>query len=496
MLTARRASATLVGGGDEPALRPPPCATPPWPPPHPHPRPRPRPRVDVVDALNTALGQHYVFGAGDASLQRRTLLEMATNDTGAWTQWLDFKCSTALAARAHLAYSGDASTVAQLWSDDDGAIRAGDGTGPYNSLQFFASLRYYNGSGRGLLHFPASGACGGTWACDALVDWPVGTRDGYDVGADNTDDTVRSALGAMAYAGLADVAGWLGKAAPAARYAAMAAGVRGALRRLNLRSNGSEAYFVDGAVGAPAAHAAVHSTLYAIAAGAADGDGALAGALTAFLRRRGVAPSSCMMGRWWVTGLLRIGVWAADAADLALEVLTAPGYPGWLYMIQQGATTTMEAWRPQDKSNLDWAHPWCASPSFTLPGGVLGAEPLEPGWGRWRLAPQPSSLSRVDARVPTPAGVLDVAYRASWGGGAAVANVTLTVAPGQRALVCLAAPGAAAEARRLADAVAAGASDVLAVDGVPVTPTPWGRFACVPEDLQPGLHVVTRVVSA
>ena len=43
--------------------------------------------VDVVDALITELGQSYIFGAADASIQRRTMLEMMTNDTGAWTQW-------------------------------------------------------------------------------------------------------------------------------------------------------------------------------------------------------------------------------------------------------------------------------------------------------------------------------------------------------------------------------------------------------------------------
>jgi alpha-L-rhamnosidase len=186
------------------------------------------------------------------------------------------------------------------------------------------------------------------------VDWPVTTRDGYDVSAKNSEDTVRSSFGAMALSALADVAGWLGKPGPAARYGAMAAATRAALARHNLRRNGSEAFFVDGAVGASAAHAAVHSTLFAAAAGAADGDAALGDALAAWLQRHGVAPSSCMMGRWWVTALLRLGVWSAAAADAALGVLTAEQYPGWINMMQLGATTTMEAWRPEDKSNLDY----------------------------------------------------------------------------------------------------------------------------------------------
>ena len=43
--------------------------------------------VDMVDALNNALGQFYVLGPGDSSISRRTLLEACTNDTGMWPQW-------------------------------------------------------------------------------------------------------------------------------------------------------------------------------------------------------------------------------------------------------------------------------------------------------------------------------------------------------------------------------------------------------------------------
>jgi len=468
--------------------------------------------VDIVDALNNALGQFYVFSPGDSSISRRTMLEAFTNDTGMWSQWADFKLSTVLLAHAHALLSGDTALLAQLWSDDDAAILADGGGGAYNSLQFLAMLRYFNASGNGLLSFSPNGSCGGSWACEPLVDWPTTTRDGYDCGNDNYEDTVRNSLGSLAYGALANIAGWLDRPAAAARYAAMSDAVKASLRRLNLRLNasGGEAYFVDGAAGAPAAHAAVHSTLFAISAGAADGDAALGAALAAFLRRRGVAPSSCMMGRWWVTGLHRLGAFAAEAADLALDVLTAPGYPSWLDMIRQGATTTMEAWRPADKSNLDFAHPWCASPSFNVPGGVLGAAALAPGWSRFRVAPQPSDLTRVSAAVPSPAGMLMLEYAASWaganassvggsagGGGAAVlanATLTLTVLAGQFAQVCLAVPGRAAAA---AAALAAAASDTLLVDGAPAAAAAAaGRFLCVAEDLAPGAHTVARVLLA
>lgn len=227
-----------------------------------------------------------------------------------------------LTAHDHTLFTGDVSLVSDLWVDDDMAITVPSGA--YNSLQFESGLRYANATGRGVLSFPRNGACGGSWSCEPLIDWPTTTRDGYDCSIANYEDTGRSSLGALAISALADIAGWLGHTSAAARYSATAAGVVAGMRALNLRRNGSEAYFVDGAAGPSSKHAAVHSTLFAISAGAADGDAALGAALTAFLARHGVAPSSCMMGRWWVDGLYRIGVWAPEAADLALAVLTAP----------------------------------------------------------------------------------------------------------------------------------------------------------------------------
>ena len=449
--------------------------------------------VDVVDALNTALGQFYIFSPGDYSVSERTALEIFTNDTGIWSQWYDFKASAVMLAAAHALYTGNTALPARLWSDNDASITS-TADDRFASLQFYAGLRYVNASGNGLLHFDKSGACGGSWACEPLVDWPTTTRDGYDCTAANNEDTVRSALGAMAVDSLARIADWLGKPPAAARYHAAAAGVRAALAQHALRpvNASGAAFFVDGQSGAPAVHAAVHSTLYAVAAGGADAaDAAVAKGLVAYLDAHGVPPSSCMMGRWWIEALYRLGVSSPAAADLALQVLTAATYPSWIDMLAQGATVTTEAWRAADKNNMDFAHPWCASPSFTIPAGTLGVIPTSPGWATWHAWPQPSSLTALAADIPSPAGMIHVAWMAP--AGARNATLTLSVLTGQAASVCLPAPGTAAEVAAAAPA----APDALIVDGtlVPV-PGVLGRFLCTVTDLPPGEHVVSRIVAA
>ena len=48
---------------------------------------------------------------------------MFTNDTGMWTQWLDFHASSVVAAREHGLFTGDTGLLSQLWASNDGAIR-------------------------------------------------------------------------------------------------------------------------------------------------------------------------------------------------------------------------------------------------------------------------------------------------------------------------------------------------------------------------------------
>lgn len=120
--------------------------------------------------------QYAIFGGGDYALQRRTFLNAFGNDSGIWGSWYEFKASGALMLYEHAMETGDVSLAQSVWSTDDMSIVADGVNGTwYNSAQFYAGVRYFNGSGLGLLHFPPSG-CGGSWACDPLADWPVQTR--------------------------------------------------------------------------------------------------------------------------------------------------------------------------------------------------------------------------------------------------------------------------------------------------------------------------------
>ena len=311
-----------------------------------------------VDAYITAAAQYAVFPANDASVQARTARAAFQLSSSILPATLDFKASTVLLAGLVQQEAGDGSVWGDVWASSDAAVEADGGQG-YLSAQLLSGIRYYNAS-LGLLAIPPACGPGATWGCDALIDWPVQTRDGYVL---SPVDTLRNSYGAAAIRALAGGAAALGQAQAAARYSATAQAIAAALGQRMLRWNGSGlAYFADGLQGsAGGGHGAVHSTVYAIALGGvlqawnASGSGGaslqqLAQALTAYLRQRGgYGPASCMTAKVVIEALYALGVHCSDAADFALELLSRSEYPSWGAMLAVNATTTLEAWLPGDK---------------------------------------------------------------------------------------------------------------------------------------------------
>lgn len=107
--------------------------------------------------------------------------------------------------------------------------------------------------------------------------------------------------------------------------------------------------------------------------------------------------------------------------DLALDVLSAEGYPGYGYWRSLGATTFWEQWQADARSHND---PTLSSPVGWMLARVLGLEALEPGWARFRVTPGAfGDLAWASTHVDTPRGRIAVAWRRRRGGP----EVTVTV---------------------------------------------------------------------
>ena len=79
----------------------------------------------------------------------------------------------------------------------------------------------------------------------------------------------------------------------------------------------------------------------------------------------------------------------------------------WGAMLEAGATTIWEVWHPL----VSQCHGWSTTPTFDLSTEVLGVAPLEPGFSRVRIAPQPVDLAWAKGVFPTVKGDMAVSWQ-------------------------------------------------------------------------------------
>lgn len=161
--------------------------------------------------------------------------------------------------------------------------------------------------------------------------------------------------------------------------------------------------FVD-AVGS--SHASLHANAMALYAGLVPP--ASLPAVLSFLRGKGMA-----CGVWFANFLLE-GLIAADQADYAFDLITGDTPRSWRNMLNEGATTCMEAWGADQKWNTSWCHAWASSPIILLVEHFLGMRHVEPGWRAIHIHPQmPRVLKSASLQLTLPQGRLNLTYSRS-----------------------------------------------------------------------------------
>ncbi len=94
--------------------------------------------------------------------------------------------------------------------------------------------------------------------------------------------------------------------------------------------------------------------------------------------------------------------------DIAFRVVTQSGFPGWRYMIDNGATTLWETWKESDNT-FSQNHPMFGSVSewYLKWLGGIQPDPSKPALNKVILSPQPvAGLDSISVRRNFPAGVL------------------------------------------------------------------------------------------
>jgi len=291
-----------------------------------------------------------------------------------------------------------------------------------------------------------------------IVDWPACERDGFDFREVNT---VVNAFYYRTLVEIADLAGAIGRDGDAADYRRRAATLRTAFNRVLFDQQ--RGVYVDGE---GSEHASLHANMMPLAFGLVPND--RVDSVADFVVSRGMA-CSIYGAQYLLEALYR-----ARRDDVALQRMVSKDVRSWYNMLRVGSTITLEAWDDRFKPNQDWNHPWGAAPANIISRYVLGVRPLEPGFRKTLIRPQPGSLSRASGTVPTIRGPIEISFENEPRGPF---RLTLTIPVNIIATVAL--------------PFSTGTSPTVTLDGRTVKPAVDGDHVVI-EAVGSGTHVLIR----
>lgn len=322
---------------------------------------------------------HYGADA-EYSIDRRTLEWLLDKPT--WpTEWI--------------LYAVEIAWNDYLWTGDDRALKAN-----YDVLKAHGldALRKENGliSTR-LGQSPEFLASIRRGTITDIVDWPHNGIE--DDGFVYTDyNAVVNALYYRTLLRLAAIADQVGNDDDGALFRAEAAITREAFQKAFF--NPVTGIYKDGI---DTDHSSLHTNMMAILCGLTTPENEAA--VADFVESRGL---NCSI--FGAHDLLQ-ALYAAGRGNAALKRMTRDDIRSWYNGIRLGTTITLEAWDDSFKPNQDWNHIAGAAPGNAIPFGLMGITPLDPGFSRVAIRPQPGNLEWAEITVPTIRGSISVSLR-------------------------------------------------------------------------------------
>jgi alpha-L-rhamnosidase len=310
------------------------------------------------------------------------------------TEWI---LHSVLMAWADYTYTGNTESIERYYDDlkaktllalarEDGLISTQTGLVTRNVLQSI----HFNGT------------------LQDIVDWPHGNILGLQGGYGETDDfefkpinTVVNAFHYRAVVLMSQMARAIGRTDDAQLFAQAAERVKQSFNEKLLDKQ--TGIYVDGE---GCSHSALHANMFPLAFGLVPAESVAP--VAEFVKSRGMVCS--VYGAQYLLEAL----YEAGEDDFALQLMTdRAGDRSWPHMIYDvGTTITSEAWDNKYKPNQDWNHAWGAAPANIIPRCLMGVQPVEPGFAKVRIKPQPGHLASASLDAPTIRGTIHVDFSA------------------------------------------------------------------------------------
>ncbi|MDR0536981.1 MAG: alpha-L-rhamnosidase [Tannerellaceae bacterium] len=231
-----------------------------------------------------------------------------------------------------------------------------------------------------------------------IVDWPQSEMDGF---VHSTYNAVVNAYHYQSLCLLSKIADAIGYQRDKEDFARQAAQMKIDFNRAFF--DAEMGYYKDGADGDR--HFSLHANMFALAFNLVPEKNVKT--VEGFVRSRGMACSV------YGSQFLGDAVYNAGDGEYGLKLLASTGERSWYNMIRAGSTIAMEAWDNKYKPNQDWNHIWGAAALNIIARKLMGIEPIEPGFARIRIKPQPGSLRQAEIKMPSIRGDICVSFNNS-----------------------------------------------------------------------------------
>jgi hypothetical protein len=300
-----------------------------------------------------------------------------------WMAWNDYM------------YTGNAASIQKYYEDlkaktliglkeSNGLISTKTGK---QTPQFLQSIHYKEKDIRDIVDWPHTGILG-------LGKNELGETDGFVF----TDyNVVVNTYHYQSLCWMAQIADALGNTKDRTEFTQAAQQMKKDFNRWFL--DGKKGHYKDGI---DTEHNSLHANMFPMAFGLAPAKNIPA--ILDFMHSRGMACS--------ISGALILmeALYNNGDAAYAMELLSSTTDRSWYNTIRIGSTLTLEAWDNKYKPNLDWNQSAGSCPANIIPRKLMGIEPIEPGFGKIRIKPQPATLKQAEIKVPSIRGDIQVSF--------------------------------------------------------------------------------------
>jgi len=232
------------------------------------------------------------------------------------------------------------------------------------------------------------------------LDWPPPYLDGYDYeDGDESNlfiDNVLNAWNFFAYEHLAKMAFHLDTFFPDEHFKSENKHFRKIAQAI--RENYHNTFYRQDlqrfADGYNSAHAAMHSSFMPVALDMVTTD--IADDLASYLESRDM-DCGVFGSQFYLWSLYKL-----NRGNKALDLIVSTKKNSWYNMIYNlKAANVCEAWDPSGKPDMSKSHAWGSSAGNMIQRGLMGINPLEPGFNKISIKPQTGHLEFARIEVPT-----------------------------------------------------------------------------------------------